>query len=234
MTSTRYVKLPIGEVSPKPGQPRQVFDQDALDDLAASISEVGLLQPILVRPNGDGYEIVHGERRWRACRLAGLETIRAEVRELSDSEAYIISVIENEQREDLSPIETARALKSMIDAQGLTQAGVARKVSRGRSWVAQKLRLLNLPNTTLSYVRDGQLTEAHARQLLKLKTAKKGDKIDSLAEQAASANWSVARLQNEVDVVILGNSVSQDTLETEDIVRLAFYAGAMCVLRHES
>jgi ParB family chromosome partitioning protein len=207
-------ELPIDAVYPNPEQPRQVFDQEALGELAQSIGEVGLLTPILVRPNGDGYEIVHGERRWRACKLAGLETIRAEVREIDDDEAYTASVVENEQREGLSPIETARALKRMMDAQELTQAGVARRISKSRTWVAQKLRLLSLPDDTQSLVKAGSLTEGHARQLLKLQTAAMGDKVHALADEAVSAGWSVARLQSEVDAAISGPapaSVSRDT-----------------------
>jgi ParB family chromosome partitioning protein len=230
----KVAELNIDEVHPNPNQPRQRFDEDTLQELADSIKEVGLLQPILVRPNGDGFQIVHGERRWRACQMAGLETIRAEMRELSDDEVYTISVIENEQREDLSPIETARALQSMMDAQGFTQATVAERVGKSRTWVTQKLRLLNLPGEVQTLVKDGQLSEAHGRQLLKLHTANMEGKVEDFAQRAASDDWTVARLQSEVDVAIAqrASERAEDDYKLQDIIAVAFYAGALCVLRH--
>lgn len=218
-------------IDPDPEQPRKHFDENALGELADSIKEQSLLSPILVRPNDDGvsYQIVHGERRWRAHQIAGLDTIRAEVRELDDEEAYTASVIENEQRENLSVVETAKALQVMMDSQDLTQAGVAAKISKSRSWVAQKLRLLNLPDVTQGLVRDSKISEGHARQLLKLKTAELGDRIDELAKQAAASAWSVSRLTSEVDAAILGDVGQEQEMDVSDVIRLAFYAGAMCV-----
>jgi ParB family chromosome partitioning protein len=136
------------------------------------------------------------------------------VREIDDDDAYTASVVENEQREGLSPIETAQALRRMMDAQELTQAGVARRISKSRTWVAQKLRLLSLPDEAQSLVKAGELTEGHARQLLKLQTAAMGDKVHALADEAVSAGWSVARLQSEVDAAIARPApanVSRDT-----------------------
>lgn len=226
-------ELDIESVHRNPGQPRQHFDQGALEELADSIQERGLISPILVRPNAEGYEIVHGERRWRAHKLAGLPTIRAEIEELADDEAYTTSVIENEQREDLSAIETARALQRMMDAYDLTQAGVAKRISKSRSWVAQKLRLLNLSEPVQSHVRDGALTEGHCRQLLKLRTAEKPEQIEDLADRAVTESWSVSRLTSEVDVTIAGES-DPETEEPDavDFVTLAFVAGVRVALCH--
>lgn len=234
MTDLR--ELPIEKVHPNGTQPRQQMDAAALQELANSIREMGQIQPILVRPNADGYQIVHGERRWRACKLIGLETIRAEVRELGDDEAYTISVVENEQREDLSPIETAQALVRMMEGQQLTQSGVARRISRGRSWVAQKVRLLGLPGETQERVKAGQLTEGHARQLLKLQGAGLEDQIVTLGEQAATEQWSVLRLQSEVDMAIAGDATELEgdgpDLSPEDAIAAAFWAGVLSVTGH--
>jgi len=229
-------ELPIDKVHPNGTQPRQQIGAEALQELADSIRDLGLIQPILVRPNADGWQIIHGERRWRACKLAGLETIRAEVRDLGDDEAYTISVVENEQREDLSPIETAQALVRMMEGQQLTQSGAARRISRSRSWVAQKVRLLGLPGETQERVKAGTLTEGHARQLLKLEGAGLTDQIDAIGEQAATEQWSVLRLQSEVDTAIVGDAPERENdgsdLSPEDAIAAAFWAGVLCVTRH--
>lgn len=209
MIETKEIEL--DQIHPNPDQPRQYFDQEKLQELADSIREQGQIQPIMVRPNGDGFVIVHGERRWRACQLAGLDTIRAEVREASADEAYTLSVVENEQREDISPIETAQAIHRMMESQALTQEGVARRISKSRTWVAQKLRLLNLPDQVKQTIDKGSLTEAHGRQLLKLKD---GAKISELATQAVNGKWTVDRIQTEVDLALAGG-VSQDTSPIE-------------------
>ena len=196
-------QLAINKIGPKPGQPRQIFDQDKLQELADSIAEIGLQQSIMVRPRNGSYEIIHGERRWRACKLAGLETIEARIDDLDDDTAYTVSVVENEQREDLSPMETAEALKHMMDSQGLTQSGAAKRIGRTRSWVAQKVRLLGLPSTVKESVRAGTLSESHARQLLKLEDT---DAIDSLAKQAEVEAWPVSRLESEVNLALVVDS----------------------------
>lgn len=146
-------------------QPRQVFEPEALAELAQSIREKGVLQPLLVRPRGDAFEIVAGERRWRASQLAGLTEIPVIIRDLGDREALEIAIIENLQREDLGPLEEARAYQSLMD-HGLNQEAVAQAVGKGRSTVTNAIRLLSLPETALQALDAGQISAGHARAIL--------------------------------------------------------------------
>lgn len=187
-------ELDITQVHQNPEQPRQYFDEDKLKELADSIKQHGLIVPILVQPVDNGYQIVHGERRWRACQLAGLETVRAEVQETD--KAYVLSVIENEQREDLSPIETAQAIAKLMKEQGLTQEQTARRISRSRTWVTQKLRLLKLPTDVQKMVSDNVLSEGHGRQLLKLDNSNDAKEV---ASKAKNGGWSVSQIETEVN-----------------------------------
>lgn len=146
-------------------QPRQVFEPGALAELAQSIREKGVLQPLLVRPRGENFEIVAGERRWRASQLAGLSEVPALIRDLGDREALEIAIIENLQREDLGPLEEARAYQALLD-QGLNQEGVAQAVGKGRSTVSNALRLLSLPEDALRALEAGEISAGHARAVL--------------------------------------------------------------------
>ncbi|KQR15559.1 ParB/RepB/Spo0J family partition protein ParB [Deinococcus sp. Leaf326] len=146
-------------------QPRQVFAPEALAELAQSIREKGVLQPLLVRPRGDAFEIVAGERRWRASQLAGLTELPVIIRDLGDREALEIAIVENLQREDLGPLEEARAYQALLD-QGLNQEGVAQAVGKGRSTVANALRLLTLPPEALRALEAGEISAGHARAIL--------------------------------------------------------------------
>lgn len=146
-------------------QPRQVFEPDSLAELAQSIREKGVLQPLLVRPRGDAFEIVAGERRWRASQLAGLTELPVIIRDLGDREALEIAIIENLQREDLGPLEEARAYQALMD-QGLNQEGVAQAVGKGRSTVANALRLLTLGDAALKALDTGKISAGHARAIL--------------------------------------------------------------------
>nr|WP_221269923.1 ParB/RepB/Spo0J family partition protein [Deinococcus budaensis] len=146
-------------------QPRQVFEPEALAELAQSIREKGVLQPLLVRPRGENFEIVAGERRWRASQLAGLGEVPALIRDLGDREALEIAIIENLQREDLGPLEEARAYQALLD-QGLNQEGVAQAVGKGRSTVSNALRLLSLPGDALRALETGEISAGHARAVL--------------------------------------------------------------------
>lgn len=158
-------QVAVAQLRPSPYQPRKQMDEGAISELAASVREKGVLQPILVRPIEGGYEIVAGERRYRAAREAGLVTVPAVVRELSDQETLEIAIIENLQREDLNPVEEARAFKQLLDF-GLTQERIAQAVSKSRSMVANTLRLLTLPEAALDALEAGKITAGHARAVL--------------------------------------------------------------------
>ncbi|WCO67101.1 ParB/RepB/Spo0J family partition protein [Iamia majanohamensis] len=158
--------LLVADIEPNPHQPRSQFDEDSLAALAASIRELGVLQPVLVRPVDGRYELIAGERRWRAARRAGLERIPAVVRAIDDSTSLEQAVVENLHRQDLNPLEEAGAYQQLVEDFGLTQEEVARRVGRSRSSVANILRLFQLPPSVQRMVRDGQLTAGHARGLL--------------------------------------------------------------------
>ena len=160
-------KLPINEIVPNKDQPRKTFDQGALQELADSITQHGVLQPLLVRPlPTGGYQLVAGERRWRASKMAGLKEVPVVIKELSDVETMEIAIIENLQREDLNPIEEAEGLQALIDRCGFTQEDVAVSVGKSRSAIANSLRLLKLPQEVRDMTRNGEITAGHARALL--------------------------------------------------------------------
>ena len=161
------VSLKISQIEPNRNQPRRSFDEDALQELAQSISEHGVLQPILVRPMiYGGYQIVAGERRYRASRIAGLTEVPAIIRELSDSETMQLALIENLQRSDLTPLEEAKGYQTLIDEYGFSQEDVARTVGKSRSAVANTLRLIGLPDEVKDLLEEGKLSAGHARALL--------------------------------------------------------------------
>lgn len=159
--------LPINEIIPNKEQPRKTFDEGALQELADSITVHGVLQPLLVRPLlSGGYQLIAGERRWRASRMAGLKEVPVIIRELSDSEAMEISIIENLQREDLNPIEEAEGLQALIDKCDYTQEQVAVSVGKSRPAIANALRLLKLPEEVRQMTKEGEISAGHARALL--------------------------------------------------------------------
>jgi ParB family transcriptional regulator, chromosome partitioning protein len=193
-------ELAVDLIAPSPTQPRRRFDEDALAALAESLGERGVLQPVLVRPRPGGtYEIVAGERRWRAAQIAGLETIPALVRERDDAESIELALIENMAREDLSPIEEARACAALVEELELTREEVGRRVGRSRVAVSNLIRLLDLPEEAIELVQAGTLSEGHGRALL---LAEDHGVRASLARTAAHEGWSVrtvearARTQN--------------------------------------
>ena len=164
--------LPLREIEPDPDQPRKTFEQETLSELAASIAEHGLLQPIAVRPRPTGgYTIIAGERRWRAARLAGLSEVPVVVREVTDEQAMELALVENLQREDLDPVEQAAGIRELMDRCGLTQEQAAAKLGKSRSAVANSLRLMNLPEDALELLKSGFLTTGHAKVILGLPTA---------------------------------------------------------------
>jgi ParB family chromosome partitioning protein len=186
--ATSMVELEIGQVRPNPRQPRRAFDDEAIQRLAESVKADGVVQPIVVRDAGDGYEIVAGERRWRAARLAGLRTIPAIVRSADDRELLILALAENVAREDLNPIDQARAYAVLADELDLTQTEIARRVGKSRPAVANTMRLLELPDDVLELIAAGDLSEGHGRALL---LASGQDERSSLARTAVSRGWSV-------------------------------------------
>lgn len=186
-------KVAVELIEPNPHQPRRQFDEQALTALAASLEERGVLQPVLVRPlPGGRYELIAGERRWRAARLAGLEQVPAIVRHHDDAASLELAVIENMAREDLNPVEEARACLALVDELGLTREDVGRRVGRSRVAVSNLIRLLDLPDEALALLERGDLSEGHGRALL---LARANDDRRRLARQAADAGWSVRELE---------------------------------------
>jgi len=165
-SGTGYREIPISAIRPNPYQPRDAFDEQALGALADSIREVGLLQPVLVRPAGDGFELIAGERRWRAAQRVGLQAIPALVRETDDNTALEQALVENLQRDDLNPLEEAAAYQQLIEDFHLTHEQVASRMGKSRAAISNTLRLLQLPPSIQRAVREGQLTMGHARALL--------------------------------------------------------------------
>jgi ParB family transcriptional regulator, chromosome partitioning protein len=190
------LEVPIDEVHPNRDQPRRHFDDDALEELAQSIRTHGILEPILARRRAQGgYGIVAGERRWRAAQRAGLKQVPVFVRELSDTQAFEAALVENLQREDLNPVETARALSRLIDEHGHTQETVAQRVGKNRSTITNALRLLKLPSDVLELLETGRLSEGHGRALL---GASDVATMKRLAHAAATKALSVRETERRV------------------------------------
>lgn len=186
----RYIN--INDIKPNGSQPRKSFDEAKLEELAESIEQHGLIQPIVLRSAGKGYEIVAGERRWRAARMIGLKELPCIVRELTDEENMLLAIIENMQREDLNPIEEAEGLKQMIDTYGLTQEQVSRGVGKSRPYITNSLRLLKLPEKLRYLTADGSLSTGHARALAAIKDEELQIK---LAEKVISEGLSVRQTE---------------------------------------
>lgn len=176
----------LSEIEPNKNQPRKTFDEKAIEELSNSIKEHGLLQPILVRPLVNGaYQIIAGERRWRACRMAELDTVPVIIKEMDDRKTMEVSIIENLQREDLNPVEEALGFKALIDTYGLTQEQVAERVGKSRSAITNALRLLGLSDKILEALREGEITVGHAKALLSAEESRRNSLL-SLAVAGAS------------------------------------------------
>jgi ParB family transcriptional regulator, chromosome partitioning protein len=189
-------ELPVTLIKPNPNQPRTHFDADALAALAASIESTGVVQPLLVRPLADGsYELVAGERRWRAAKQAGLDKVPAVVRDQGEAERLQAALIENMVREDLNPVEEAKACSALVEDLGLTKEELARRVGRSRPAVSNLIRLLELPDEALEMLEAGTLSEGHGRALL---GAQGNDVRRRLARDAARGGWSVRETENRV------------------------------------
>ena len=181
------VELKINDVSPNVDQPRRDFDDEALNELAQSIKENGVIQPIIVQKKGNGYRIVAGERRWRASRLAGLKVIPALIRDLTDEEVMMQALIENLQREDLNPIEEALAMQNLIKTHKMKQEELAKKLGKSRTAVTNTLRLMNIDESLQDFIRNGDLSAGHAKALLGLK---------SFEDQRKAADVIIAKEMN--------------------------------------
>lgn len=186
------IYVDINNIMPNASQPRKSFDEEKLQELADSIQQHGLIQPIVLRKAGKGYEIVAGERRWRAARLIGLKEIPSIVKELTDEENMLLSIIENMQREDLNPIEEAEGLKQMIDTYGLTQEQVSVSVGKSRPYITNSLRLLKLAERVQELTADGRISMGHARALAAVEDE---ERQIELAERAALEGLSVRQIE---------------------------------------
>jgi ParB family transcriptional regulator, chromosome partitioning protein len=190
------LELPVDLIKPNPDQPRSSFDPEALAALAASIETSGIVQPLLVRPLADGsYELVAGERRWRAAQQANLERVPAVVRDQAQAERLQAALIENMVREDLNPVEEARACSALVEELGLTKEELARRVGRSRPAVSNLIRLLELPDETLGLLESRELSEGHGRALLAVSG---NDVRRRLARDAVRGGWSVRETENRV------------------------------------
>lgn len=195
--SVQFIALEL--IRPNPYQPRKTFEEERLNDLASSIQQHGILQPIVLRQTVQGYYIVVGERRFRASKLAGLTEVPAIIKELSDEDMMELAIIENLQREDLNAIEEAESYKKMMTDLNITQQEVARRLGKSRPYIANMLRLLQLPKNVAQMVQQGALSSAHGRTLLTLKDA---SKIKKTAKKAAQESWSVRYLEEYVNGLV--------------------------------
>ena len=222
----------VSAIEPNRGQPRKEFDSESLSELADSIREHGVLQPLLVRRmpgaslDEESYQLVAGERRWRAARMAGLSEVPVVVREMSEAEVLEFALIENLQREDLNPLEEAGGYQELIDTFGLTQEEVARKVGRSRSAVANALRVLKLPQELHPYLRDGDLTAGHAKALL---TVKERGKMLKLAEITIEQGLSVREVERRAARL---NEASEE-VELVPIIHDHFYKEMQLAMQNE-
>lgn len=194
--AAELLELPVEAIKPNPKQPRTRFDPESLAGLASSIEASGVVQPLLVRPLREGgYELIAGERRWRAARQAGLEKVPAVVRDSEQAERLQVALIENMVREDLNPVDEARACAALVEDLGLSREELAQRIGRSRPAVSNLIRLLDLPDEALSLLESGQLSEGHGRALL---GAPSNDARRRLAREAAKGEWSVRELERRI------------------------------------
>lgn len=186
-------KLPIEDIVPNPNQPRIHFNETELRELSESIQEHGVLQPLLVRKHGNGYEIIAGERRYQASKLAGLEEVPVIIKDVDDEQMLALALIENLQRSDLNPVEEAKGYRQLIDASGMTQEALSKAVSKSRSAITNSLRLLDLPEVVQQMIFEGKLTAGHARAILAVPYE---DARIKLAEKVVAEGLSVRATEN--------------------------------------
>ena len=196
-------KVPIDKINPNPNQPRTHFNETLLNELADSIRENGVLQPLLVRKKGKGYEIIAGERRYQASKIAGLEELPVIVKEVDDQKMLELALIENLQRSDLNPIEEAKGYRQLIKASGMTQEALSKAVSKSRSSITNSLRLLDLPASVQQYLFDGRLTAGHARAILAVPYEEQRIK---LADKVVAEGLSVRATENLAPLFSVGET----------------------------
>ncbi|HDZ0051924.1 TPA: ParB/RepB/Spo0J family partition protein [Staphylococcus aureus] len=210
-------QIDISDIKPNPYQPRKTFDENHLNDLADSIKQYGILQPIVLRKTVQGYYIVVGERRFRASKIAGLKYVSAIIKDLTDEDMMELAVIENLQREDLNAIEEAESYQRLMTDLKITQQEVAKRLSKSRPYIANMLRLLHLPKKIADMVKDGRLTSAHGRTLLAIKDEQQ---MLRLAKRVVKEKWSVRYLENHVNE--LKNVSSKSETNKVDITKPKF------------
>nr|WP_246870778.1 ParB/RepB/Spo0J family partition protein [Staphylococcus aureus] len=210
-------QIDISDIKPNPYQPRKTFDENHLNDLADSIKQYGILQPIVLRKTVQGYYIVVGERRFRASKIAGLKYVSAIIKDLTDEDMMELAVIENLQREDLNAIEEAESYQRLMTDLKITQQEVAKQLSKSRPYIANMLRLLHLPKKIADMVKDGRLTSAHGRTLLAIKDEQQ---MLRLAKRVVKEKWSVRYLENHVNE--LKNVSSKSETDKVDITKPKF------------
>ena len=196
---TKVISVAISKISPDPGQPRKTFNDESLEELALSIKEHGIIQPLIVKKDGNNYLIIAGERRYRAAEKIGLKELPVIVRDFNEQKAREISLIENLQREDLNAIEEAQAIKELMKAYDLTQEEIAKKLGKARPSIANAVRLLNLPESLQDAVKTGVLSAGHARALLAIPDKK--TQLE-LATKAIDEGWSVRQIEKEVKYIL--------------------------------
>src|SRR5216117_2222092 len=194
-TDDVLIEIPVDQVEANPDQPRKSFSSEALEELIASIRASGVIQPIIVRRYGDGFQLIAGERRWRAARQAGLERIPAIVRDATDAQSIEIALVENLLREDLNPIETAQAYQKLLAEFAWTQEELAQRIGKDRTSIANSLRLLRLPEEIQTDLRSGRLTMGHARALLALPTV--SEQLQ-LRDEILAHDWSVRTTEDSI------------------------------------
>lgn len=201
---TEVLELKVASMVPNPHQPRTSMDEGQIAELADSIKKVGVLQPIVVRPHGDEYQIIAGERRWRAAQAAGLERVPVRVMMCSETEALALALIENLQREDLNPVEEARGYRRLIDEYHMTQSELADRVSKSRSAVTNTLRLLDLPEDILEMLYDNKISAGHARAILSIPD---DDRRHTLARKCVEEGLSVREAESLAKLLAAGASI---------------------------
>lgn len=216
-------KLPIEDIVPNPNQPRIHFNETELRELSESIQEHGVLQPLLVRKHGNGYEIIAGERRYQASKLAGLEEVPVIIKDVDDEQMLALALIENLQRSDLNPIEEAKGYRQLIDASGMTQEALSKAVSKSRSAITNSLRLLDLPEVVQQMIFEGKLTAGHARAILAVPYE---DARIKLAEKVVAEGLSVRATENLAPLFSAG-----ETPKTPRTATPQFFKKAARVLR---